>query len=733
MNQSSAAFVYEFGEFRVDPRTRVLSRSGGVPVEITSKAFDTLLYFLDHAGTAVSRTELLEALWPDTIVEANSLHRVIMALRRALDDGQEGRRFIATLQGRGYQFVATVRKMGPAPEAPGPDAAAAVPILPVDPPARSVRGRRPLPGIILTATALLVVASIAAWLTREPPDAGALPNVTRTSMVTSYPGTELGPSLSPDGTRVAFSWDGADGNRDLYIAQVSGGAAPQRLTEAPEPDRDPAWSPDASQIAFLRQRARDQFDIYVISVLDRTERRIDSIRFDVRFAAPMLAWTADGRSLIYPTIASGERTSRIHALSLDTGRSIQLTTRDDATDDSSPAISSDGQWLLFKREPLDDAQPSRMMLQRLAGLAPVGPPTALPTERARLAHSPAWSPDSLSVAYVEERDIVEWRIGDPQVRVVYSSQLLGGTTAGFETSAMSLLRGPTRTLAVVAGVSMSADIWALPLDPGTRTATGAAVRRFVSTVGDVHAQHSPDGQRVAFISNRNGSQQVWLAPADDSSESMMLTRLDVRVSLLSWSPDGRRLAFNSARPTTGDRILYVVGTDDGVPLQLPVAGVSPIWSNDGESLYFTDLESESILRFRIGDERPELLFPGGFTALSTDGQSLLYSKFGEPGVFRRSLVGNPADNPELRLVPDHTLGRGGVAPVSDGFFYTASNLEGIPYAIRFFDYATAESRDVAPTPSAMVEKLSVSPDGSELLYSAQSNEAGSDLVLLEFE
>jgi Tol biopolymer transport system component/DNA-binding winged helix-turn-helix (wHTH) protein len=734
VSRSSAAIVYEFGEFRVDPRRRILERIGGGEVEVTAKVFDALTYFLERSGTVISRNELLGALWPHTVVEENSLHRVIMGLRRALEDGQQGKRYIVTLQGRGYQFVADVRSVDlqvEAAAAVGPGMATLPPAAAVPPTTRSRRFRSY--GLPAAVAALLLLALAGAWLWRDPPAATRLGAVAQTSIVTTYPGMELGPALAPDGNRVAFSWDGEDGNRDLYLAQVANGASPQRLTDAPEPDRDPAWSPDGSQIAFLRQRARNDFDVMTVSPIDRTERRIASIRFDQRFASPMLAWTEDGKHLLYPAIAQDAQTSRIVALALETGIARPITVGDDSASDSSPAISRDGRWLVFRREPLDDALPSQLLLQRLSALSPIGEPLPVPSERARLAHSPAWSPDGKSVVYVENEQILEWVVGEAESRVVYSSPQLGGTTAAWETSAMSLVYGASPTRAVFAHVAASADIWALPLDAGSRAATGVAVRRFVSTAGDVHAQYSPDGARVAFISGRNGSQQVWVAPADESSPPLMLTRLDARVALLSWSPDGKQIAFNTARPASGDRILHTVGVDDGVPRRLESSGVSPVWSRDGQALYFTELESRSVMRFDLASGRRETLFPGGFVEPTPDGDSLLYSKFDEPGVFMRSLDGDPAANPEVPVVPDHTLGRGGIAPVDGGFYYTASTSEGVPRAIRFYDDETGEARDIAPVPPGLVEKLSISPDGRELLYASQSSEAGADLILLEFD
>jgi TolB-like protein/DNA-binding winged helix-turn-helix (wHTH) protein/tetratricopeptide (TPR) repeat protein len=106
MSDSAAGpVVYEFGDFRLDPRHRVLVRLDGRRVEITAKAFDALLYLVEHAGTVVTRDELMKSLWPRTVVEDNGLTKLIAAVRRAVDPLE----CIVTLQGRGYQFVADVR------------------------------------------------------------------------------------------------------------------------------------------------------------------------------------------------------------------------------------------------------------------------------------------------------------------------------------------------------------------------------------------------------------------------------------------------------------------------------------------------------------------------------------------------------------------------------------------------------------------------------------------------
>ena len=100
--------LYEFGPFRVDPEKQILLR-GSQPVAITPKTFDTLLILVRHSREVVSKNDLMNELWPDAFVEEANLSQNIFMLRRVLGDTPEDRRYIVTLPGKGYRFVADVR------------------------------------------------------------------------------------------------------------------------------------------------------------------------------------------------------------------------------------------------------------------------------------------------------------------------------------------------------------------------------------------------------------------------------------------------------------------------------------------------------------------------------------------------------------------------------------------------------------------------------------------------
>jgi TolB-like protein/DNA-binding winged helix-turn-helix (wHTH) protein/Tfp pilus assembly protein PilF len=100
--------VYEFGDFRLDAGKRLLWRAGA-PVPLTPRVFETLLYLVEHHGTVLDKERLMEAVWPDSIVEENNLTQNISTLRRVFGETPGSHHFIVTVPGRGYRFVAEIK------------------------------------------------------------------------------------------------------------------------------------------------------------------------------------------------------------------------------------------------------------------------------------------------------------------------------------------------------------------------------------------------------------------------------------------------------------------------------------------------------------------------------------------------------------------------------------------------------------------------------------------------
>jgi pimeloyl-ACP methyl ester carboxylesterase/DNA-binding winged helix-turn-helix (wHTH) protein len=107
------AAVYEFGNFRLEVGERRLLRDGR-PIPLTTKVFETLTVLVARSGRLLTKDELMQHVWPDTVVEENNLNHNISVLRHALGEQAGGTRFIETVPRVGYRFVAVVTQLGSA-------------------------------------------------------------------------------------------------------------------------------------------------------------------------------------------------------------------------------------------------------------------------------------------------------------------------------------------------------------------------------------------------------------------------------------------------------------------------------------------------------------------------------------------------------------------------------------------------------------------------------------------
>jgi DNA-binding winged helix-turn-helix (wHTH) protein len=106
---ASAADLISFGPFRLCPAHRNLEKAGS-PIHLSARAFDILIVLVERAGEVVSKKKLMARVWPDVTVDEGNLRFHISALRRALEDGQSGARYVTTIAGRGYCFVAPISR-----------------------------------------------------------------------------------------------------------------------------------------------------------------------------------------------------------------------------------------------------------------------------------------------------------------------------------------------------------------------------------------------------------------------------------------------------------------------------------------------------------------------------------------------------------------------------------------------------------------------------------------------
>ncbi len=230
--------LWEFGEFRLDGRARLLLRDG-VPVPLTPKALEVLLHLVRHAGRAVSREELLDAIWPDTIVTDASLTQAVFLIRKALGES-EASNYVETVPRIGYRFHLPDQPV-PSPEPENGDAEiGAVPALEpaIESPERGGTGRRwrPSPAILAVAAAgALVAAAVIPILLRSQATGGSA-NPVASSAAPPLLALDREIAVPPDALRVLGAFDGTvvlSAPSAFYLLPADGALSASRVSLAP--------------------------------------------------------------------------------------------------------------------------------------------------------------------------------------------------------------------------------------------------------------------------------------------------------------------------------------------------------------------------------------------------------------------------------------------------------------------------------------------------------------------
>src|SRR5215831_15362217 len=170
--QAVPVHIYEFGDFRIETTKRLLRQEYWTSVPLTPRVFETLLYMVEHHGIVLDKERLMEAVWPDSIVEENNLAQAISTLRRIFRETPGSHSYIVTVPGRGYRFVAKVREQTDNGHATVNGEQATKPTSPENrTEAAAAKGRERLRGKtagLLALAALGVIVVAAAFLARGP-------------------------------------------------------------------------------------------------------------------------------------------------------------------------------------------------------------------------------------------------------------------------------------------------------------------------------------------------------------------------------------------------------------------------------------------------------------------------------------------------------------------------------------------------------------------------------------
>jgi Tol biopolymer transport system component len=354
-----------------------------------------------------------------------------------------------------------------------------------------------------------------------------------------------------------------------------------------------------------------------------------------------------------------------------------------------------------------------------ADLSVQGRPRSLTTLAAEMLGM-AWTPDGRSVVFSANSPLGSgflWQVdadgGAEPKRLEIASQGAEYPALSLKGHRLAFSRSMTDT-----------DVWRLQ-------AGGKPEPLLASSMPDKNAQFSPDGRRIAFESSRGlDGIAIWLSNADGSGLVQLTNGPENHHGSPRWSPDGHMIAFD-ALGNDGRRNVKLVESSGGQARQLtsgPFSNSAPSWSRDGKCIYFTSNRTGRFEIWRMppqGGAAEQITHGGGYKAIeSPDARTLYYTKSSEDG----PLYAQPLDGSEERQVLPEVAMRG-FDVVEDGIYYlgygSVSKLE-----IRVSNLVGGHSRVISPIGFWPNLGLSVSPVRKTFLFSLWTS-VGNDLMLIE--
>ena len=577
----------------------------------------------------------------------------------------------------------------------------------------------PIIALIVVAFALLTV-----WLRLVRPNA-LLPSPTVVPF-TSFPGGEYEPAFSPDGTQLAFVWNGEkEDNYDIYVKLINTGE-PLRLTTNPAGEGSPAWSPDGHYIAFLRySEGNSASGFYIVPALGGAERKLGAAFPLAHIFDRHVDWSPDGKLLAVVDKSSAAEPFGIFLLSVDTGERRRLTTPPaKSIGDTGPVFSPDGRALAFKRtlsSGVDDIYVVPI---------PGGEPRRL-THDNRFTTGNAWTPDGREIVFLSAREGTEsmWRIpssgGAPK-------SVSGAGEGGYY---LAISRRGHRL--AYSKMSSDSNVWRIAMSPDGQLVHGPEKLIF-STRQETSAQYSPDGNRIAFRSDRSGSDEIWVCDASGANPLRLTSFRGALTGTPRWSPDGQYLAFDS-RPS-GNADIYAIRAAGGSPRRITTESsedVVPSWSADGNWIYFASNRTGDWQVWKAAAQEGSTAKPvqitrgGGFAAFESADRAWVYYAKGRDraGIWKVPVQGGE----EAEILPNLKAGYWGYWTVADkGIYFIDLKPQSGAY-VELFSFATGRARhlvELEKDPPFGDSGFSVSRDGRSILYT-QVDESGSDIILVE--
>jgi len=515
-------------------------------------------------------------------------------------------------------------------------------------------------------------------------------------------GSKAYPAFSPDGQHLAYSARGTsskDETAHIFVRDMPDGK-PQQLTTGEGNDIGPVWSPDGARIAFVRMEDGQGECVVIAASGSGEEKKFPGCTApgDETQPFPAVSWMHDGQSLV--VVQSAEKQpAALASLSLATGAFQPISHPAAGMEDSTPAVSPDGNSLAFVRS--TSGEGADIFLSDLSGANP-----RRLTFDDRAIRGIAWTRDGQDLLYtgLRTRGWRLWRLpaygGSPRDLII----------AGGEAQYVAV--SPVGNRLVYTVTPTVSAIWRASLGGNPEKPEEHVIIR--SPGREKGPRYSPDGKSIADISDQTGNDEIWLSDAEGRNRVQVTSFKGPDLARIRWSPDGKSLIFD-ANGGQGEDLYIVPGAAGAKPVRVQTGAINGSWSHDGKSIYFQ--ARNHIWKAGADGGSPEQLTEREGAAQpveSADGKFIYFRNW--RSFWRIPVTGG---DEEEAIVPEHDLmGSTTMQPTRQGVYYLEfARSIGFP-VVSFYDFATKKSTVVFRLKDGGGRNgtYSVSPDGKYILY-----------------
>lgn len=608
-------------------------------------AMEVLVFFSNHPQQVISRNQLIEAVWNGRVVGDHAVYRIINKLRQTLARDQS-HEYIRTVRKKGYQLISEVSRSEPheksdesvalgsqhqSTESAGKNQSDWKGVK-EDSPELSFKNKH---GIttgqwrkrMKLAVSILAVIAVGYFIAKLY-SYHSIPSYYQSTALITLKGAIRDPSFSPDGKMIAFSYQESTGaDWDIFVESLIDGRLYQ-ITDDASDELKPTWAPDGSRVAILRY--------------DNEKCLIDAIAVPLSVSSTPLAastlvgcsgvlqhndiaWGKEGKYLYYTSTKSKISPLQVFRLTIDTGKTEQLTNYTQgetrgalaiklSPDNQKLGILKDVNWRNSQIEVLDLASKQFNTVRSLVGWNRYFD----------------WSKDGRTLIY--NRNAKEIDAFDVSMRV---EKNIAKSVEPISFPSHSPVK---HELAVVAGRKV-VNIVSEPLE-STSQPDDSPVTVISSSSIDNYAEYANTTDQIAFVSRRTGEPQIWLKDTDGSEQQLTYFEQNFDIRRIRWSPQDDSLLF------IHNQYLYQLELTDRMLKVLyrakkgeSIEGES--WTQDGDSVLFSSNRDGDWQIYRINlsgkaenQKVEQLTLKGGYAAFeSSERDGIYYLKYHTKGLW----------------------------------------------------------------------------------------------------